>query len=161
MGACCALTHYHHNLPVSYLAARGHTGFGLSRAPLLSTHSGLGPWRTYLQTCVQTCVQDILTDLCLDNHGLGKPPLAASPQEPNVVQVSLSLSLSPLFYTLRKKGTMQNLKRLFGSRLKNPFGSRQNPFGFHVESIPQRELPGTKKGSLMGTAKEPFWNPFI
>jgi hypothetical protein len=55
--------------------------------------------------------------------------------------------------------------------LKNPFripvrtllnsteGSTWNPKEFYLE--PKRVQPGTKKGSPMGTAEEPIWNPFF
>ena len=34
-------------------------------------------------------------------------------------------------------------------------------FWFNVEICLHRVLHGTQKGSLMGTAEEPFWNPFF
>ena len=54
-----------------------------------------------------------------------------------------------LGYTFRgEKGGIQNLK-----------GSRYNHFGSHVEPLLQMVLHGTRKGSPMKTAEEPFWNP--
>jgi hypothetical protein len=34
-------------------------------------------------------------------------------------------------------------------------------FGFHVKPFPQRDLPGTKNTSAMGTAEESLWNLFV
>jgi hypothetical protein len=49
-----------------------------------------------------------------------------------------------------------------------PFGSRNNPFEFHLEPITKRVLYGTQKSSTwnqkgfpMGTVENPFWNSFV
>jgi hypothetical protein len=53
------------------------------------------------------------------------------------------------------------LKRLFASSPRRTlFGSRENPFGFHVEPSVERVLPGDKKGyskaNNTGTVEEPL-----
>jgi hypothetical protein len=62
---------------------------------------------------------------------------------------------------------MQNIKSLFpiGGPFEEPFlvpgrtlsGYMLNPFHSRFYLEPKGVLPGTKNGSPMGTAKEPFW----
>ena len=54
-----------------------------------------------------------------------------------------------------------SLYLLIHNQLTNPFyrGFYMSPNMFYLE--PKRVVPGAKKGSPMGTAEEPYWNPFF